>query len=223
MDRGSFGRRGGALLLAGALLGGATSCGDDDGTTSASPPGVSPTAPTDAGSTDTRADQVEDATSTEIDLDFTAVEEVGTVRIPITVRTRVEGWDRAELDVRIEGGVTVVSQPDLSGFVPGEDHIGELVLDIEPGTADEPLESEFVVLLRLLDAAEVVDMTSTSVSVLSDDRRVWVGLGGPGWLRRDRLLVLLEAGDITQAEFDRRHEATYADPTPRGTVTELTD
>jgi hypothetical protein len=73
-----------------------------------------------------------------------------------------------------------------------------------------------IVTLKLLDGDQVVTARLTQLGLLTDGQTTWMGFVGRGDLERARLRTLLEAGVITQAEFDKAYAETLEQTT--GTV-----
>ena len=68
----------------------------------------------------------------------------------------------------------------------------------------------------LLDGDEIETARLTRLGLMADDQIMWMGFVGRGDLERARLRALLDAGVITQKEFDRAYEETLEQTT--GTV-----
>lgn len=173
-----------------------------------------------ATSTAAQPDFVEVSFPTILTLDLPGPSPVGaTLLIPLRVTTSDDEWLQSELVLDVSGDAAAEHDVELSELSVDEPATGILRIAIEPGTADQLNEVDVAITGRSLDGRQSAEVDGVLLALLADESTVYLGYGGHGMLRRERLVSLLEAGDISQSEYDDAYTETYAPSTPTGTVT----
>jgi hypothetical protein len=145
------------------------------------------------------------------------------IAVPLTVTVGMgeAKWTSARIELTTEGPASAQQDLDLANLQPGGSVTGNLHVTIDPGAGDALNHASVTATLVLLDGDEAVTARLTRLGLMTDDRTTWMGFVGRGDLERTRLRALLDAGVITQKEFDHAHEETLERNT--GTVEKKDD
>lgn len=138
------------------------------------------------------------------------------IPMTVTVGTGEAKWTSARIELTTEGPVSAKHDLVVAGLSPGGSVTGHLTVAIDPRLGGELKHGVVIVTLKLLDGDQVVTARLTQLGLLTDGQTTWMGFVGRGDLERARLRTLLEAGVITQAEFDKAYAETLEQTT--GTV-----
>ena len=203
----------GGLLLAGVVLLAGCSSGAEPEKSPGAAPAPTGAIPDEPGDSDGTGDllPVEPGTGTEIVLAPPSTAPAGQellVPLRVSVALSDDAWTSASIDVTTEGRIAASHDLDMAALVPGRSVEGSLRLQLEPGTSGELSHGVVTLAVELLDGADLADARLTRLQLLADERTLWLGFGGAGDLERARLAALLEAGDISQQEYDEAYAAT---------------
>lgn len=159
-----------------------------------------------ATSSESRGQSVEPGTGTEVTLELPETATSGrALQIPLVISAESEPypWDNAALQIETEGPIIASADIDPTALEAGNSVQGILTILAPAGTAEDLTMGRVSITLRLRDGRVTTASRRVEFAVLADEHTTWLGHVTPDLLQLERQRALLDAGEMSPAEYTR--------------------